>query len=394
MAWLYKRFGSENWMLGWRHEKKLFGRSTGVPDKAEAEKQLAKHEAMFLHHRMGTLTDEVYGILTGKKVARPTVAQYFDAWLADATRGTTPSTAVKYKQVIREFLAHTQARETGLLLADVTADHLRGFLNWKSERSAPGTVAGFRRILRSAFIQAGEEGKIVGNPVQSANRKRNRGAGGETFRKRPFTIEEIKQLFTAAIKPDDNGVIPSNGEFWQFMIVAGYHTGMRMGDIITLRRLNVDLSQDTLSFMVRKTGKPQTVPLHPALRALFLRMPKGKPNDFYWPTQAERYVTIGASAFSQEFYELMATAGLVTPRDSKQGTGKGRAAKRTRATLGFHNLRHTFVSMLKLKGAMDSVAKELVGHRSDAISAVYTHLPVESLRVAINTVPELREVAK
>jgi integrase len=392
MAWIYQRPGSSNWMIGWRHDGKLFQRSTKTADKAEAQRQLDKLDAMFLHQKTGTLTDEVYGILTGKTAAKPTVAQFFDNWLADATRSTTPGTVTKYRQVIREFSGHIQARETGLLLGEVTADHVRSFFNWKSDHSAPGTVAGFRRILRSAFIQAHEEGKINGNPVQSANRKKNRGAAlhAETLRKRPFTLKEIKDLFNAAVKPDDKSKVPENGPFWQYMIVVGYHTGMRMGDAITLRRMNVDLAQNIIRFRSRKTDKPQTVPIHPDLRAVFLSMPKGQPNEFYWPEQAQRYEKCGASSFSQEFYTVMATAGLVEPRDEKKkGSGKGRAAKREHATLGFHNLRHTFVSVLKLKGAQDSIAKELVGHRSDAVSAVYTHLPSDMLAVAVAKVPSL-----
>jgi integrase len=397
MAWLFKRPGSNRWWIGWRHEGKQFARAAKTADDAAAKGELKKVEAMFQHHASGTLTDEVYGILTGKTVARHTAAQYFDAWLADASNSTTNGTATKYKQVVREFLDHVQARQTGLLLAEVTADHVRGFLNWKSQNFAPGTVAGFRRILRSAFIQAQEDGKIDGNPVQSANRKKNRGAAlhAETVRKRPFTLKEVKDLFNAAIKPDDEGRIPENGKFWQFMIILGYHTGMRMGDAVTLRRMNVDLVQNTIRFNSRKTGKPVTVPLHPTLRAMFAAMPKGKPDEFFWPEQAQRYEKSGASSFSQEFYDIMATAGLVKPRDEKKkGVGKGRAAKREHATLGFHNLRHTFVSVLKIGGAQESTAKELVGHRSDAISAVYTHLPADVLRDAVNKVPTWKAVAK
>ncbi len=57
--------------------------------------------------------------------------------------------------------------------------------------------------------------------------------------------------------------------------------------------------------------------------------------------------------------------------------------------LGFHNLRHTFVTHLKIGGAMDSVAKELAGHSSNAVSTVYTHLPADTLAVAIKQLPEV-----
>ena len=85
----------------------------------------------------------------------------------------------------------------------------------------------------------------------------------------------------------------------------------------------------------------------------------------------------------------MAGAGLVQTRDEKKKSeGKGRDTKRAATILGFHNIRHTFVTHLKISGAVDSVAKELAGHGSSAMSAVYTHLPQESLSKAINLLPE------
>ncbi len=50
---------------------------------------------------------------------------------------------------------------------------------------------------------------------------------------------------------------------------------------------------------------------------------------YFWPEEAERYLRVGPSPFSQEFYDLMAGAGLVASRDDKKKSdGVGRDAKR------------------------------------------------------------------
>jgi integrase len=284
---------------------------------------------------------------------------------------------------MREFLAHSKAVETGLLLSEVTPDHLKEFFIWKRLKSASGTVAGFRRILRSIFIQAQEEGKISFNPVQSANRIKNRleGRNGEATRKRPFTLDEIRAIHKRA------------NPFWRFMIQTAFFTGMRLGDIVTLQRINANLSQGEIAFKSRKTGKSQRIPMHPDLKKVFAAFPKGNPEDYFWPDEAKRYEATGASSLSQEFYELLASAGIVEPRNAqKKGSGKGRDSKRSQTIIGFHNLRHTFVSMLKIGGAQDSIAKELAGHRSDLISTHYTHLPQDALADAINKLPEAQWV--
>jgi site-specific recombinase XerD len=57
--------------------------------------------------------------------------------------------------------------------------------------------------------------------------------------------------------------------------------------------------------------------------------------------------------------------------------------------VSFHCLRHTFVSLVKLAGASQAVAKELAGHSNDAVSDLYTHVPVDALTKAIKKLPEV-----
>jgi integrase len=140
----------------------------------------------------------------------------------------------------------------------------------------------------------------------------------------------------------------------------------------------------------RKTGKRVTIPMAAPLRALVDSIWPKRDEDFFWPEQAQKYLGIGPSPFSQEFYGLMASVGLVAERGPKhKSKAIGRNAGRPDAVLGFHNLRHTFVTQIKMAGAQDSVARELAGHSSNLISSHYTHLPVETLEKAILLLPEL-----
>jgi integrase len=57
--------------------------------------------------------------------------------------------------------------------------------------------------------------------------------------------------------------------------------------------------------------------------------------------------------------------------------------------LSFHNLRHTTTSMLKNAGISDSVARDIVGHESAAVSANYTHIDRETKRTALDKLPDV-----
>jgi integrase len=199
----------------------------------------------------------------------------------------------------------------------------------------------------------------------------------ESVEKRPFTLAEIKDLLSKA------------KDFWRYMITVGYYTGQSMGDLITLRASEVDPAQSVMFVQRRKSATRVRIPLRGPVREI---LAKHWPKDggYFWPEQAKRYLETRASSFSQEFYAMLVSVGLAPKRDEKKkGSGKGRAAKRTHGGLGFHNLRHTFVTQLKIAGAVDSVAMELAGHRSSAISKVYTHLPIDTLSAAVNKLPEV-----
>jgi hypothetical protein len=126
------------------------------------------------------------------------------------------------------------------------------------------------------------------------------------------------------------------------------------------------------------------------LRTLLESIWPKQDEDYFWPERAQKYLTVGPSPLSQEFYGLLASVGLVVERGPKhESKSVGRNAGRPDAVLGFHNLRHTFVTQVKMAGAPDSVARELAGHSSNLISSHYTHLPIESLEKAILTLPEV-----
>lgn len=376
MAWLYKRGGK--WWIGWRLNGKQFLEPTGESDKQEAVKHLARLNAVKVAQASNALSDQFYEALTGKKVERITAFKFMGDWLAESEAETTHSTMLKYRQVVREFSKYAGIESRGLMLDDISANDVSAFLADCRKRLAPGTVKGYRRILGSIFHQAHNRGLTKGNPVALV-KVRGKAKANEKTQKRPFTVAELKTLHDKATP------------FWKYMIEAGYFTGQSLGDLITLKAESVNLGRGIITMNRRKTGRQVIIPICPALNAVLQdHWPKGG-KGYFWPEQAARYERVKSSAFSQEFHALMAECGLVKAREDKQSKGNGRGTKRELSGLGFHNVRHTFVTALKVGGAVDSVAKELAGHGSDAVSAVYTHLPIETLSKAVAQIPQFTD---
>jgi integrase len=373
MAWINKR--GATWWIGWRANGKLIRKSLKTTQREIADAELARLNLIEQAHAAKAVTADFISAITGKTAERKkTVAEYFDAWLANAKTYLAHNTVTKYEQLAREFKAHVKADAAPVTMDDITPDDVRGYLTEKRKATTHETTKGFRRILSSIFLQAQNEGQTTRNPVALA--KLPKTLTKETG-KRAFTLAEVKQLHDKA------------SPFWQWMIRTAFFTGFSLGDLVTLRRVNVDLKQRSISIKRRKTGKPVTVPISDSMAESLKALWPATAEDYFWPVEANKYLTTGASSFSQSFHDIMAACGLVEPREGPNvGKGKGRSTKRTASGVGFHCLRHTFVTNLKMAGAMDSVAKELAGHGSSAISAVYTHLPAKTLADAISRIPE------
>ena len=152
----------------------------------------------------------------------------------------------------------------------------------------------------------------------------------------PFTEEQIRQLLPVA-----------NTE-WMGMIFLGLHAGLRLNDAAHLTWQNIDLVNRTLSFRPQKTagrkrGKERDtiIFLHPDLMNYFESLPVS--DDPKAPIFGALYGKPSGShgGLSNMFWRLTDKAGIRVPHGAAK-TGKGRQFR----ALGYHSLRHSFVSRL------------------------------------------------
>jgi len=380
MAWLYKRSGSAKWWIGYRVNGRQVLRSTGTSDHAAAKKELAKIETMFSAQQAGALTDELFRELTGKTKPQATLRGQVDEWLTEARGATAQGTAESYTAAAEEFVGFLRADAVAMKLADVTPEHVRGYLAAVRARSSAATANQRRKLLSILFQRCIRAGVTRDNPcVQVRAFRLDRDAVAARL---PFTIEEARLLHRKA------------DEFWRYAIEGALSTGLRLGDLATLPWGAVDLDEWVVRVRARKTGKLLTIPLRSsfASRLMDLRRDAEKKGtgDHVWPAVARRYLKQGAGSLSPGFHALLVECGLAEPRTHKAAKG-GRGGRRKVAELSFHCLRHTFVSLLKITGGSQAVAKELAGHSSDAVNDAYTHTPLPQLRAAIDALPEVAE---
>jgi len=259
-------------------------------------------------------------------------------------------------------------------ISHLTARDISAARDHLSKKLTPSSANFLVKTLRTALNQALRDGLVDTNEGSRVTLlKRLRKA-----KRRPFTKPEIRKLLKAA-------------DFeWQGIILCGLYTGLRISDIVLLTWENLDLANVVLTLQTRKTERAMDIPIAPRLKEYFDQLPAGDdPTAPLFPkAHAQRIKNRNAGATSGQFKKIMVKAGF-SKAQSHASTGKGRSAKREISELSFHCLRHTATSMLKNAGVSDAVARDIIGHESEAISRQYTHIDLKAKRAAINNMPDI-----
>jgi integrase len=316
---------------------------------------------------------EIYRLANREELPSHSVEEYLNAWVQRKKTEASPKTYQRYHGIVRRFLDWLGPKGKQNL-QHLTSKDLVRYRDWIAPNQSGSSVNLVITVLKAALNQARREGLVDTNEADRVSRVRR----NDKHERRAFSAPEIKKLLEIA------------DEEWRGLILAGVYTGARLGDLAGLSWTNVDLTRREIRFKTQKTGRQQILPIADPLQKYLLDLAGS--DDPKAPLFPEAYSTrlrdIPTGTLSNRFYRLLVRAGLAEARTNKS-TGKGRNTKRQYNELSFHCLRHTATSWLKNAGFSDSVARELMGHESAAISRRYTHIEDQVLRAAVDKMPDV-----
>ena len=380
MAWLYKQTGSQFWWIGYRRDGKQFRSSTKCLERADAEKALASFRLQAEANRWNLLTEQFYHELTGKTVPRMSLATALKDWLNEATGANKPNTVTKYRAAGNALAEFFKADDQGPMLTEITTAELSSLLGVKRANVSAVTANALRKCFSIFFKRCKVRGYIRENPAE--NIKPFMAGADEKRTRKPFSHEELATLYQVAPDP-----------FWKYAVLAGFTTGLRLGDLVTMPLGAVDWAQRCLRLRVRKTGKTILIPLAPPLfkmlKAIAAQRRGAAPSEAFWPEHAARYEKAGACWFSQRFYDLvLVKAGLANTRPHRKGSKK-KFERRAVHEFSFHSLRHSCVTTHAGNRQNQQLVKALAGHSSDEVNDLYTTLPQAVLAKAVAQLPDI-----
>lgn len=377
MPSIHRRKGSPYWWAAYYlpDGRRAF-RSTKQRNRTNAQKVCHEYADAAEKGKQGRLSEKqarsviahIYHIANADPLRNPSVKKYLDDWMAAKRLTLAPGSLPEYENAIKGFLEHLGARASRSVDAVTTAD-VSSYRAARAAEVAGATVNKTLKILKGAWAAAVREGiareNVFGMVAMVRSKKSER---------RAFTLPELRRILEKA-SPE-----------WRGMILTGLYTGQRLGDVARLTWQSLDLATGELRLTTGKTGRSMVIPIARPLLEYFMQLPAA--DDPAAPLFPKAAATPGQT-LSNKFTDLLNDVGLIEKSKLHEKTGKGHDAPRRVGGLSFHCLRHTATSLLKNAGVSDVVAREIIGHSSEAVSRAYTHIETDTLRAAIAKLPDV-----
>jgi len=382
MASIHRKANSPNWYCAYYlPDGRRTLRSTATGNRRKALSICLEYDKASRLAQDGRLSEsraraaiaDIYAIANQEALPTETVKEYLESWLIKKTLEIAESSSSEYRKAVDNLVRHLGAK-ANKPIDSVGIRDISSFRAKLAKRVAGATVNKNLKILRGAWTEAVRMGLISDNVFARVGRVKQ-----DESKRRAFTLAELQDLLNAC-----------NDE-WRGMVMVGLYTGQRLADIAALTWRQVDLETDTVTFLTRKTSRRMNIPLAGPLKKYFLGIPSADDPDA--PVFSSSYHTLTVrgrtNTLSRQFSEILIDAKLISRPKAHESTGKGRDQRRKLTELSFHCLRHTATSLLKNAGVSDVVAREIIGHDSEAVSRSYTHIEEDTLREAVRKLPDV-----
>ena len=290
-----------------------------------------------------------------------TVGEHLQNWLSGYVRtNCSPRTLDGYQAIIERHLTPGLGH---LPLKQLQPQAIQAYYGKACENLSARTVHHQHRILSQSLKHAVRQGLLGRNPAELVDPPRPRPKA-----MRSLTPEEAESLLNAA---SDNRFYP--------VIYTALSSGLRQAELLGLRWRDVDMERGSISvnrvlykrrgvceFKEPKTPKSRRYVSMTSKLAAYLSEYKGEReslnlhlgrmlhlDDLLFASQDGDPLDPGV--LSHSFSRIAKRAGLENVR--------------------FHDLRHTFASLMLMRGAKPKVISECLGHASVSFTMdVYSHI--------------------
>jgi len=222
---------------------------------------------------------------------------------------------------------------------DITRKTVADYISIRSETVAPGTIQKEISVLKHALRLAVEWELLNNNPAQGAK------------------LPRLPQGRTRYLSPSElRAALEAAPEWMRAPLALATFTGMRRGELLGLRWMDVDMEGRRVYLRETKNGSLRVLALNGLASAVLTSLPEGAPGDLVLPG-------VDAQKLSVYTRRLFASLGI--------------------ADASFHSLRHTAASWLVMQGVDLYAVGQLLGHRTPRMTQRYAHLSPQYMAGAV-----------
>jgi len=350
---IYRRKYSQFWYAafyvkssGGRLIKRAF--STKTEDKAKAleiERQLkARVKELREKKRYEDFFLKTIESMTENAIERPGLSLdlVWDKFSTDSTQSKrTERTLYQKKNIWNKFYSWVQENYSDIqTINDIGRDIAHEYMKTLKDKSS-STFNNNKNNLSSIW-------QVLMIP---ANLRENiwrlvKGAEDDAVSYRDFSLAEVRAILSSA------------AGFWKYATAIAFYTGLRLKDIVHLRKTQIHGEYIILvPAKTRRTGKDVYIFIHPDLKkildSVIAELPESQ--DYLFPEAVRDYKK---KAFQLSYGKILE---------------KCKIKPDSRGIVGFHSLRHTFVTINEAAGVDRKVLQGIVGHGSPVMTGHYSH---------------------
>jgi integrase len=225
-----------------------------------------------------------------------------------------------------------------------------------SVKVRPATVNRQRTFLSGILSEAERRGYIDRNPARGVS-----------------NLPEHNDKLRWLTNDEEERLLAHAPEYLRPIIIVALHTGMRRGEVLTMKWADLDFGQKLVRVTHTKNHRIRYIPMNSRLEKLLDSM---KPEATTW--EKSPYV----------FSNLETETKFKDLSRAFEGTARRSGLE----DVTFHTLRHTFASRLAQAGVPLNTVRELLGHGDMTVTMRYAHLAPNNLREAVQVL--VKEASK
>jgi integrase len=324
---VYKRKNSPNWYISYYHNGERVREAVSLK-KSDAQKVLAQ--------RLTAIQEGKHPVLRNRKKQKITSAEFSKTYITDYSKPNKKS----YKSDIYRLKSSIVPFFGDMQISEIDSSHIAQYKKLRLQQKCrqrdslvtPATVNKEVKLVKHIIKKAS---KWLGVGIQDIELD----LATELPRERILTHKEIRVLVENVQPP------------LKYAVLLALNTGMRKGEILSLRWENVNLERNfiTVTAMEAKSKRIRRIPINRELRKLFLKLKLSRDGNKYVfqnPLTGSRFTDFGRS-----WRSLLTRTGIDDMR--------------------FHDLRHTFASHFLMNGGDLYTLKEILGHKELNTTARY-----------------------